>query len=94
MPRCGFRFRLGLGPEDCRGGVPPEGKLRAVEDGTAGDSVVMVGDGASDLEVKGDADKVIGFGRYAVRAKVKAKFPQIDVEGGRTAKRQDRPARS
>ena len=34
--------------------------------------VVMVGDGASDLEVKGDADKVIGFGRYAVRAKVKA----------------------
>jgi phosphoserine phosphatase len=32
----------------------------------------MVGDGASDLEVKGDADKVIGFGRYAVRAKVKA----------------------
>ena len=34
--------------------------------------VIMVGDGASDLEVKGDADKVIGFGRYAVRAKVKA----------------------
>jgi phosphoserine phosphatase len=32
----------------------------------------MVGDGASDLEVKGDADKVIGFGRYAVRTKVKA----------------------
>lgn len=35
-------------------------------------TVVMVGDGASDLEVKGDADKVVGFGRYAVRAKVKA----------------------
>ena len=34
--------------------------------------VVMVGDGASDLEVKGDADRVIGFGRYAVRTKVKA----------------------
>lgn len=34
--------------------------------------VVMVGDGASDLEVKGDADRVIGFGRYAVRARVKA----------------------
>jgi hypothetical protein len=32
----------------------------------------MVGDGASDLEVKGDADRVIGFGRYAVRTKVKA----------------------
>lgn len=36
------------------------------------DTVVMVGDGASDLEVKGDADRMIGFGRYAVRAKVKA----------------------
>jgi phosphoserine phosphatase len=36
------------------------------------DEVVMVGAGASDLEVKGDADRVIGFGRYAVRAKVKA----------------------
>ena len=40
--------RLGLGPEDCRGGVSPEGKLRAVEDGTAGGSVVMVGDGVND----------------------------------------------
>ena len=34
--------------------------------------VVMVGDGASDLEVKGDADLVVGFGRYAQRPKVKA----------------------
>ena len=34
--------------------------------------VIMVGDGASDLEVKGDADKVIGFGRYAQRPKVVA----------------------
>lgn len=34
--------------------------------------VVMVGDGASDLEVKSDVDKVIGFGRYVVRPKVKA----------------------
>jgi hypothetical protein len=34
--------------------------------------VILVGDGASDLEVKGDADMVIGFGRYAVRPKVKA----------------------
>ena len=34
--------------------------------------VIMVGDGASDLEVKGDADRIIGFGRYAERAKVKA----------------------
>ncbi len=38
----------------------------------AAGEVVMVGDGASDLEVKGDADRVIGFGRYAVRAKVRA----------------------
>lgn len=44
-------------------------KLRAAFKAT---EVVMVGDGASDLEVKGDADRVIGFGRYAVRAKVKA----------------------
>ena len=36
------------------------------------DTVVMVGDGASDLEVKGDADQVIGFGRYVTRPKVKA----------------------
>jgi len=34
--------------------------------------VVMVGDGASDLEVKGDADRVVGFGRYAERPKVRA----------------------
>lgn len=39
---------------------------------TGATEVVMVGDGASDLEVKGDADRVIGFGRYAVRAKVQA----------------------
>jgi len=40
--------RLGIGPEDCRGGVSPEGKLRAVEDASAGDPVVMVGDGVND----------------------------------------------
>ncbi len=38
----------------------------------AATKTVMVGDGASDLEVKGDVDYVIGFGRYAVREKVKA----------------------
>ncbi|MFN7339961.1 MAG: HAD-IB family phosphatase [Opitutia bacterium] len=36
------------------------------------DEVVMVGDGASDLEVRGDADRVIGFGRYADRPRVRA----------------------
>jgi len=44
-------------------------KLRAE---LGADEVVMVGDGASDLEVKGDADRVIGFGRFADRAKVRA----------------------
>jgi phosphoserine phosphatase len=33
---------------------------------------ILVGDGASDLEVKGDVDKMIGFGRYTARPKVKA----------------------
>lgn len=33
---------------------------------------VMVGDGASDLEVKGDVEMVVGFGGYAVREKVRA----------------------
>jgi phosphoserine phosphatase len=32
---------------------------------------VMVGDGASDLEVQGDVDFVVGFGGYAIREKVK-----------------------
>ena len=34
--------------------------------------VVMVGDGASDLETVPDVDLFVGFGRYAVREKVKA----------------------
>jgi phosphoserine phosphatase len=34
--------------------------------------VVMVGDGASDLEVKGDVEWMIGYGGYAVRERVKA----------------------
>ena len=34
--------------------------------------MILVGDGASDLEVKGDVDKMIGFGRYTARPKVKA----------------------
>ena len=40
--------RLGIVLEDCRGGVSPEGKLRAVEDESAENSVVMVGDGVND----------------------------------------------
>lgn len=34
-------------------------------------TTVMVGDGASDLEVQDDVDFVVGFGGYAVREKVK-----------------------
>ena len=34
-------------------------------------ATVMVGDGASDLEVQGDVDFVVGFGGYAIREKVK-----------------------
>ena len=44
-------------------------KLRAEY---AAQKSVMVGDGASDLEVQGDVDFVVGFGGYAVREKVKA----------------------
>ena len=44
-------------------------RLRAEHQAT---HVVMVGDGASALEVKGDADMVIGFGRYVQRPKVVA----------------------
>jgi len=40
-------------------------------------TVVMVGDGASDLEVKGDADVMIGFGRYTQRPKVVAGADQF-----------------
>lgn len=45
------------------------GRLRVEFQAT---KMVMVGDGASDLEVKGDVELVVGFGGYAVREKVKA----------------------
>ena len=40
--------RLGLAPDDCRGGVSPEGKLAIVREDGARGSVVMVGDGIND----------------------------------------------
>ena len=40
--------RLGVAPADCRGGVTPEDKLRAVLASTADGPVVMVGDGVND----------------------------------------------
>ena len=49
-------------------------RLRAEHQAT---HVVMVGDGASDLEVKGDADVVVGFGRYVQRPKVAAGADQF-----------------
>ena len=49
-------------------------RLRAEHQAT---HVVMVGDGASDLEVKGDADVVVGFGRYVQRPKVVAGADQF-----------------
>ncbi len=45
------------------------GRLRAEFNAN---KMVMVGDGASDLEVKGDVEFVVGFGGYAVREKVRA----------------------
>ena len=39
---------LGLGPGECRGGVSPEDKLRAVAAGLTEGPVVMVGDGVND----------------------------------------------
>jgi phosphoserine phosphatase len=38
----------------------------------SGATVVMVGDGVSDLEAKPEVNLFVGFGRYAVREKVKA----------------------
>ncbi len=40
--------RLGLDPAVCRGGVPPEEKLRVIAAGAAKGPVVMVGDGVND----------------------------------------------
>jgi phosphoserine phosphatase len=39
--------------------------------------VVMVGDGASDLETKPVVDLFVGFGRYTAREKVKREAPQF-----------------
>jgi phosphoserine phosphatase len=46
--------------------------IAALKAETAPERVVMVGDGASDLETTPDVDLFVGFGRYAVREKVRA----------------------
>jgi phosphoserine phosphatase len=45
---------------------------RRIREEISATCVVMVGDGASDLEVKEDVDWMIGYGGYAVRERVKA----------------------
>lgn len=40
---------------------------------------VMVGDGVSDLEAKGTADRFVGFGRYVTRAAVKERADSFIV---------------
>lgn len=57
-------------PASRRGGKPQ--LIRALRAELEPEQIVMVGDGASDLETKGAADLFVGFGRYVVRAAVKA----------------------
>lgn len=45
--------------------------IATLKAGFAPERVVMVGDGASDLETAPDVDLFVGFGRYAVREKVR-----------------------
>jgi phosphoserine phosphatase len=46
--------------------------IAALKAELAPERVVMVGDGASDLETAPDVDLFVGFGRYVVREKVRA----------------------
>jgi phosphoserine phosphatase len=54
-----------------RSGGKPE-VIRALKAELRPARVVMVGDGVSDLETKGEVDLFVGFGRYAAREKVRA----------------------
>jgi phosphoserine phosphatase len=54
-----------------RSGGKPE-IMRALKAELKPARLVMVGDGVSDLETKGEVDLFVGFGRYVVRDKVKA----------------------
>lgn len=57
-------------PAARRGGKPEI--MRALRAEFAPERIVMVGDGASDLETRAEVDLFIGFGRYAERLTVKA----------------------
>ena len=54
-----------------RSGGKPE-IMRALKAELRPAHLVMVGDGVSDLETKGEVDLFVGFGRYVERPKVKA----------------------
>ena len=54
-----------------RSGGKPE-VIRKLRSELKPDEIVMVGDGTSDLEAKPVVDRFVGFGRYVVRARVKA----------------------
>jgi phosphoserine phosphatase len=57
-------------PASQRGGKPRI--IHALREELKPEKIVMVGDGASDLETKGSADVFVGFGRYVTRPAVKA----------------------
>ena len=57
-----------------RSGGKPE-IMRALKADLHPSRLVMVGDGVSDLETKGEVDLFVGFGRYVARDKVKAGAP-------------------
>lgn len=57
-------------PASRRGGKPD--LVRSLRAELRPERIVMVGDGASDLETKGAADLFVGFGRYVTRPAVKA----------------------
>ena len=62
-----------------RNGGKPE-LLKKVAKNTSAEHVVMVGDGVSDLETFGIADKFIGFTRYAARQQILENSPHIASE--------------
>ena len=62
-------------PASQRGGKPRI--IHALREELKPEKIVMVGDGASDLETKGSADVFVGFGRYVSRPAVKAGADQF-----------------
>lgn len=67
-----------LDPQDCRGGVSPEGKLAAVREMSARHTVVMVGDGVNDAAALAAA--TVGI---AVRGGAEASLAAADISNSR-----------